>query len=56
LAAQTEVPMQFRSLLVAAGLALTLGMIALLRLGASPVKIMIGLAAACLILAFGGFA
>jgi mannose PTS system EIID component len=43
-------------LLAAAGLALTLGMIALLRAGASPVKIMIGLAAACLILAFGGFA
>jgi len=42
--------------LAAAGLALTLGMIALLRVGASPVKIMIGLAAACLILAFGGFA
>jgi len=43
-------------LLAVAGLALTLGMIALLRVGASPVKIMIGLAAACLILALGGFA
>jgi mannose PTS system EIID component len=43
-------------LLAAAGLALTLGMITLLRVGASPVKMMIGLAAACLILAFGGFA
>ena len=43
-------------LLAAAGLALTLGMIALLRAGASPVKLMIGLAAACLILAWGGFA
>jgi PTS system mannose-specific IID component len=41
--------------LAAAGLALTLGMIALLRMGASPVKIMIGLAAACLILALRGF-
>ena len=41
-------------LLAAAGLLLTLGMIALLRAGASPVKIMIGLAAACLILALGG--
>jgi len=41
--------------LAAAGLALTLGMIALLRAGASPVKIMIGLAAACLILALRGF-
>jgi PTS system mannose-specific IID component len=46
----------FSPLLAAAGLALTLGMIALLRVGASPVKIMIGLAAACLILALGGFA
>jgi mannose/fructose/N-acetylgalactosamine-specific phosphotransferase system component IID len=43
-------------LLAATGLALTLGMIVLLRIGASPVKIMIGLAAACLMLAFGGFA
>jgi hypothetical protein len=31
-------------------------MVALLRAGASPVKIMIGLAAACLMLAWGGFA
>jgi mannose/fructose/N-acetylgalactosamine-specific phosphotransferase system component IID len=44
------------SFLAATGLALTLGMIVLLRIGASPVKIMIGLAAACLMLAFGGFA
>lgn len=43
-------------LLAAAGLALTLGMIVLIRVGASPVKMMIGLAAACLILALGGFA
>jgi PTS system mannose-specific IID component len=46
----------FPPLLAAAGLTLTLGMIALIRVGASPVKIMIGLAAACLILALGGFA
>jgi PTS system mannose-specific IID component len=44
------------SFLAATGLALTLGMIVLLRIGASPVKIMIGLAAACLMLAFGGLA
>jgi PTS system mannose-specific IID component len=43
-------------LLAAAGLALTLILITLLRAGASPVKLMIGLAAACLILAWGGFA
>lgn len=41
-------------LLAAGGLALTLGMTALLRIGASPVKLMIGLAAACLALALGG--
>ena len=40
--------------LAAAGLALTLGMTALLRIGASPVKLMFGLAAACLALALGG--
>ena len=41
-------------LLAAAGLMLTLAMAALLRLGSSPVKLMIGLAAACLALALGG--
>ena len=41
-------------ILAAAGLALTLGMIAVLRAGVSPVRIMIGLATACLILVWGG--
>jgi PTS system mannose-specific IID component len=41
-------------LLAAAGLALTLGMTAVLRLGASPAKLMLGLAAVCLALALGG--
>lgn len=40
--------------LAAAGLALTLGMIVLLRAGASPVKLMLGLAVICLALALGG--
>jgi len=43
-------------LLAVAGLGLTLGMISLLRVGASPVKLMLGLAALCLLIAFGGFA
>ena len=43
------------SLLAASGLVLTLGMTALLRLGASPVNLMLGLAAVCLALALGGF-
>ncbi len=40
--------------LAAGGLAFTLAMTVLLRVGASPVKLMIGLAAACLALALGG--
>lgn len=48
-------PVQFSGpLLTAAGLILTLGLTALLRFGASPVKLMLGLAAACLALAWGG--
>jgi len=40
--------------LAAAGLALTLALIWLLRIGATPVKLMIGLAATCLAFALGG--
>jgi hypothetical protein len=40
--------------LAAGGMVLTLAMTALLRVGATPVKLMIGLAAACLALALGG--
>lgn len=42
------------ALLAGTGLAATLGMIALLRAGASPVKLMLGLAALCLGLVLGG--
>ncbi len=38
----------------AAGLALTLGIVGLLRKGGSPVKFMLGLGAACLVLAYAG--
>lgn len=41
-------------LLAAGGLAAAMGMTALLRAGASPVKLMLGLAALCLGLALGG--
>jgi mannose/fructose/N-acetylgalactosamine-specific phosphotransferase system component IID len=41
-------------ILAAAALAITLVLTALLRIGASPVKLMLGLAAACLALALGG--
>ncbi len=40
--------------MVAGGLALTLALTALLRIGATPVNLMIGLAAACLAFALGG--
>jgi len=42
------------AMLTAAGVVLALGMIQLLRAGGSPVKLMLGLAAACLLLAMGG--
>lgn len=41
-------------LLTVVALAVTLSLTALLRIGASPVKLMLGLAAACLALALGG--
>jgi mannose/fructose/N-acetylgalactosamine-specific phosphotransferase system component IID len=41
-------------ILAVAALAVTLALTALLRVGASPVKLMLGLAAACLALALGG--
>jgi mannose PTS system EIID component len=40
--------------MAAAGLVLTLAMVAALRKGFSPLKLMLGLAAACLALAYGG--
>jgi hypothetical protein len=40
--------------MAAGGLALTLALTALLRIGATPVNLMIGLAAACLACALGG--
>jgi hypothetical protein len=42
------------AVLAAAGLGAVIGMTALLRAGASPLKLMLGLAALCLGLALGG--